>query len=670
MEITNIVVEHREDALLVGDYHTYQARLTRKLHSLRKKLGQTSHNGKKYHSKAVVTADDVVKDNSYVYLPLLAAERAWATAMQMKSVHSADPSSKGIVGSTRRHIISRLHKAVTHAQQLIPLFESGTKLDLLEVRGYVASLQGAYWMEKQRWDQCLQQYSLAHIIYTVLGNRNPQRTAIPDLVEGTIVPGLRYAAYQLQIPRTTSLDTLAKQHFPQETRNEIEAIGSTFFSESNAPTVVATSQNTASRFDCPRAITWRNRTVKIEDSNISLSLGAIAAAEAELTSYLKSTSTSDDATNHTRRATWYDRVIICSQDAVDATKVAIEELTAEGVDQSDKRMQALQVTRTAVNYRLVAWRIGRNRVATGPDDGLTLEDLTAPDVKPIEGDDACAKAAAAAAAKKAAKQTSVPKRMDVLRRQAALYDATLQDLDAVKELPGVMGDEELVAELEAKKSYFQALRCVAVARSHSIVSKPQNALALLMRASKLAEQSAPLSRLRTPEAEVEGTNTPLRLTISRSQLETLNSRLTGLILHHQGLCELYRLKETASKVDQRNLPPLIERLDTYPLANVDLHHLVNFPPKMQPIPVKPLFLDIAYNYLEYPGTSTTTAMNTSTSGSAAQSRSGMESNRAVEGAAAAASGKNAGGTAAAESGDGENRQESVRRRGWFGFGRR
>lgn len=395
---------------------------------------------------------------SYAYLPLLAAERAWATAMQMKSVHSADPSSKGIVGSTRKHIISRLHKAVTYAQQLIPLFEAGSALDLLEVRGYVASLLGAYWMEKQRWDQCLQQYSLAQVIYTVLGNKNPQRTAVRDIVEGTIVPGLRYAAYQLQIPRTTSLDTLAVQNFPQERKAEIEAIDPTCLSEpstSATAAATATTQLSSSGIEYPREITWRNRTVKIEDSSISLSLGAAAAAEAELTSTLQSAST--QKVSSARKAAWYDRVIISSQDAVDATKTAIEELTAEGVNQSDKRMQALQVTRTAVNYRLVAWRIGRNRVATGLDDGLSNEELNCSPASLKKTDGASARARAAAA-KKIAKQMSAPKRLDVLRRQVALYDATLQDLDAVKELPGVMGDEELVAELEGKKCYFQALR--------------------------------------------------------------------------------------------------------------------------------------------------------------------------------------------------------------------
>lgn len=49
------------------------------------------------------------------------------------------------------------------------------------------------------------------------------------------------------------------------------------------------------------------------------------------------------------------------------------------------------------------------------------------------------------------------------------------------------------------------------------------------------------------------------------------------------------------------LPPLVERLDEYPANGVDLTNLVTYPPKVQPIPVKPIFLDIAWNYIQYPG---------------------------------------------------------------------
>lgn len=46
--------------------------------------------------------------------------------------------------------------------------------------------------------------------------------------------------------------------------------------------------------------------------------------------------------------------------------------------------------------------------------------------------------------------------------------------------------------------------------------------------------------------------------------------------------------------------PLAERLDVYPIAGANINNVVEFPPKKALIPMKPLFLDIAWNYINYP----------------------------------------------------------------------
>jgi signal recognition particle subunit SRP68 len=81
--------------------------------------------------------------------------------------------------------------------------------------------------------------------------------------------------------------------------------------------------------------------------------------------------------------------------------------------------------------------------------------------------------------------------------------------------------------------------------------------------------------------------------------------------------------------------PLIEKLHEYPVGGVDLGNIVEFPPKVALIPVKPIFLDVAWNYIDYPG---------------------KAPQAAAEPAKAAASGK-------------EPEQQQPTKRGWFGFGR-
>lgn len=86
-------------------------------------------------------------------------------------------------------------------------------------------------------------------------------------------------------------------------------------------------------------------------------------------------------------------------------------------------------------------------------------------------------------------------------------------------------------------------------------------------------------------------------------------------------------EEEASKLTSER--PAIERLHEYSADGLDLNHLVPALPQLQPVPVKPLFLDVAWNYIDYP-------------------REGQGPARTIEEAP-------------------EERKSS--RRGWFGFGR-
>lgn len=62
MEITNFIVSHRNEALLVGDYGSYRTQLSRRLLTLRRRLGRTTTKGKKFVAKSAVTAEEVAKN--------------------------------------------------------------------------------------------------------------------------------------------------------------------------------------------------------------------------------------------------------------------------------------------------------------------------------------------------------------------------------------------------------------------------------------------------------------------------------------------------------------------------------------------------------------------------------------------------------------------------------
>lgn len=512
--------------------------------------------------------------------------------MHMKSTHSAESGGKPIGGSTRRHVNSRLHKAAVYAQHLVALLEdqgSGAQADdVLEARAYYVSLIGAVDFEKRNWDDCLRAYSEARFIYVTLAKSgNTKRgDTMRDLLSANIDPSIRYAAYQLKLPRTTSIDAIVARYVPRTGNKHLKQLLESNPDALNEGRGEQKEGTSAGSVEVPKTIRWRSREVNLEDAATAQALAAVSAAEVKLSSFLTSNRESDAKA----KASAYDEVLIPSQDVVDATKTAIDELASEGVSQGDPRMQALQITRTAVNYTLVGWRVGRNRVLCGDQDGALFParavkkpSKSSPDGKLRE-----------------AQEESIGCKLNRLRERVVLYDATLQSLDSIKELPGVAADQQLLQELGTKRAYFATLRCLSIARSYSLSAKPKEALALFARALEICPQNPSIT------SDNADTQKPPGIEVSPEQANSLQTLLQGLVLEHRGLVELQNLHAQAAKEDEsksKHALPLIERLDEYPANGADLTNLVTYPPKLQPIPVKPLFFDIAWNYLEYPGRS-------------------------------------------------------------------
>lgn len=364
--------------------------------------------------------------------------------MSIKASHATD--QKGIVGKARQHIISRLTKAANNADQLVEALEDDTSgastTDILEAKAYATMIYGASLFEKQAWEPCLKQYATARVIYSALATA-AKGDIFKDLLSETVDPSIRYAAYQLKTPRTIPIPIIARKAFPQADTDLVEEITKINPDILNQ-TDTESTQEVSEAATAPRTLIWRSREVKIEDAQIAISWGSVEAAKTRLAEKLENL---DDSEPHEVAAA-YDEILTATQDAVDATKTAIDELRGEGVGQGDARMQSLQITRTAVNYEMISWRIGRNRVLTGPHDGATEQyDFSRRRKKHKDGEELA----------KREREEPTSRKLAKLKEKAALYDGTLQNLESIKELPGVAADEGLASTLAAYVKYFEAL---------------------------------------------------------------------------------------------------------------------------------------------------------------------------------------------------------------------
>lgn len=385
----------------------------------------------------------------YLHLALLTAERTWAHAMSMKASHAAD--TKGMTGKTRSHIVSRLEKGARTAEKLADVLSQdavsgASPNDILEARAYAALLRGAANFEKQSWEDCIVSYAVARMIYSALST-STKGDIYKDLLTDTIDPSIRYAAYQAKIPRTQPIPSIARKAFAKaddDLVDRVKAVNPSVLEQGDVTMTGVTGAEGA-----PTTITWRSREVKIEDASIAVAWASVQTAKAKLNERLSSAS----SLTPKDKAAAYDDILAATQDAVDATKQAIDELRGEGVTQSDPRMQSLQITRTAVNFEMISWRIGRNRVLAGELDGAraTFDDLSKKGKKAQEAEQASERPKEEAPGRQIAK----------LKEKVVLYDGTLQSLETITELPGVANDQELFTRLQATSQYFTALKYVS-----------------------------------------------------------------------------------------------------------------------------------------------------------------------------------------------------------------
>ena len=68
MDLTDFIISRRNEALLVGDYGLYRKQSSRRLLTVRRKLGRTSPKGRKYTAKAPITAEDITSNEELVHV--------------------------------------------------------------------------------------------------------------------------------------------------------------------------------------------------------------------------------------------------------------------------------------------------------------------------------------------------------------------------------------------------------------------------------------------------------------------------------------------------------------------------------------------------------------------------------------------------------------------------
>ncbi|XP_074647585.1 signal recognition particle subunit SRP68-like [Tubulanus polymorphus] len=546
VDILRLIKEaHLQHGLRHGDYQRYRSYCARRIRRIRKSLHFPQGNKYKVQHKKIT--EDMLKDSRYLCLPLMESERAWSYAMQLKSEANTEPRKKF-------HMISRLKKAVSHADDLEKLCKSG-RVDArtkLEAQAYSSWMQGTLYFEQENWKLCMELFTKAKTIYEKLSTAFTEDLQVlyKQRVE-EIAPNIRYCAYN--IGDKSAIDDLMQMRLKSGKEDLLTSQIDDLLTQTREKQTATLSE-----------VSWRGHQIPVKNEKVRLFLLSVQASEKEI----------KEATTIDSKISVYESMF---KECIDALQALRDELKndpnfkiAQKGQKIEGQVSKLQMLHTYVTYLRLTKTIERNLLMIqNLEEGLHSK-------------------------KQQREGKKIPKPQDLAR----LYEIIVQNLTDIPNLPGFEDDDSIQTEVDTEILGYKAFRCFYIAKTYASVKKWPEALALYERVLKYANQSlAGYKSFKDSKSE--------KVTIAVTKLNKLVQTVDGLkySCHAASILDVDNLTEQTASMSIQSKKPLIDRLDEY-VTDSSLTgkkpNLVPFPPDFQPIACKPLFFDLALNHLEFP----------------------------------------------------------------------
>lgn len=539
IEILRVIKDLQlQHGLRHGDYQRYRGYCSRRVKRLRKTLN-LPQGDKRHFKKRDVTLANLERENSderFIHIPLMLAERAWAYAMQLRQEANTEPRK-------RFHLVGKLRKATVYALQLQELCNSEycdarTKL---EAEAYSAWIHGSLHFELSLWKKAAENLKKAQVIYENLAQALPEEEqAVYKAKVDELTPSLRYCAYNVGEKAPINLLEMRGQGMMD-----------------NLSALVA--QTKTESMEAFQTTEWRGRKVTVRPEKVRLFLLSIQ----DLTNSI------EKAKDYPAKIELLENVLLDCKDAISAIKDEIKQDPKLRTTSDSGTMTATQYLLTYLSYTRLKLTLERNlfMVAQGK---LSLDDPNAPEKVQIEG-----------------KKT---KPQDLSR----LYEIILQNVTEMQQLPGMESDAQYQAEIENLALSFKSFRCYYIAITLVALKRWRDAVAMYERSTKYASQATASNKSVCKDFDL------------RDELQRLIQTIEGckFSAHANSVLEEDTTEESVLYgKSTKSSKPLFERLSVYkedPSLNSRNPNVFKLTPEMQPIPAKPLFFDLALNFVEFP----------------------------------------------------------------------
>ncbi|XP_038211841.1 signal recognition particle subunit SRP68-like [Zerene cesonia] len=437
------------------------------------------------------------------------------------------------------HLVSRLKKACSHAHLLLQLCEQSGVCDArtqLEAGAYAAWLSGALLVELQQWRPAAESLKRAQIVLEKLC------AALPE-DERTV--------YKQKVEELNpSLRYCAYNIGDESAAGDLVAMRGQGLIE-NLDSLMAQAKE--SRSGVMHEVEWRGRRVTVRPEKVRLFLIALQDLDKSV----------ENAPSSQAKIDILENILMDCKDAISAIK--------DEIKNDPKLKSASETQMSGINY-LLSYLMYIRLMRTIHRNNLMIQQAeeARKNNTPIDG-------------KKVRPQ-------DLTR----LYEIILQNYSELQQLPGFEDDNAYQNDIETEVKAYKAFRCYYIAQVLTTLRRFREALAMLERCSAYTVES--IANKHQDKHLLE------KLQSLQKDIETCKFEVhADSVLEDEDDDE--EIKYTSSGKPYKDKKPLVDRLDEYREDTQVLTknpNIYKLPPPMEAVPCKPLFFDLACNFIEFP----------------------------------------------------------------------
>lgn len=405
-------------------------------------------------------------------------------------------------------------------------------------------MHGSLQFELSLWKNAAESFKKAQLIYENLAQAVPEEEqALYKSKCDEISPNLRYCSYN--IGEETSVDELL----------DLKAKGLL----KNIDVLVA--QTRTKNSEALQTTEWRGRKITVRSEKVSLFLLSIQDVNKSL----------ERAESFEEKIQLIENLLMDCKDAISAVKDDIKQDPKQRSSSATNNTTGQITSNTQyllayLTYIRLTRTIERNLYLIAQAK-LSLDDPNEKTTKTFEG-------------KRVRPQ-------DLTR----FYEIILQNISEMQQINGMENDAQYQSELEILLTCFKAFRSYYIALTLVELKRWKEAVAMYERSTKYAEIG------------IQANQTQFNLTEELKKLiKTIES--CKFSAHAYSILEHVPSNDSTSVGKSQKInKPLYERLDIYkedPQLLSKNPNIFKITPEMQPIPCKPLFFDLALNYVEFP----------------------------------------------------------------------